>query len=62
MESVGVLVHTEHEIGLDKSGCAGYSKSFCNIDECITKDYCCSFYSSVLEYSFGSALLAILTR
>lgn len=52
MESAVPLVSTEHETGLDKSGCAGVSKSFCRIDECIVKEHCCSFYSLMLEYSF----------
>ena len=62
MESAGTLVNTEHEIGLDKPGWAGVSTSFCNIDECIVKDYYCSSYSPMLEYSFGSALPTILIR
>lgn len=61
MESAGTLLNTEHETGLDEPGWAGVCKSFCNIDECIVKDYYCSSYS-MLEYSFGSALPTILIR
>ena len=32
-------MNPEHEIGLNKSGCAGVSKSFCNIDQGTVKDY-----------------------
>lgn len=48
MESVRVLMNSEHGTGLDKPGCAGDSKSLCNIDECIAKEYYCSFNSPML--------------
>lgn len=49
MKSVGALMNSEHGTGLDKPGCAGDSKSLCNIDECVVKEcYYCSFNSPML--------------